>query len=277
MATGLMRSFLEDLKNDRFTLSSLPEVAMNIRKALDDPEISADSLATIINQDPAIATKILRTSNSVLYRGRNACETVSASVARMGFKTTRQLVTSFAVKELFDCDAPALRKAMQEAWEHSLTVGAIAHALAQHTKLFSAEEAMLAGILSNIGVLSAFNYVANHPEVYEDPARLDAAIKELKTEVGALVLDRWAFPPEYLACALEAENWGRDTGKAADLCDLIIVAGFHAGIGKRDLPAVDEVPAFAKIVDGELTPETAIEFMNSAREQIDEARTLLAA
>jgi HD-like signal output (HDOD) protein len=276
-AMDLKQSFMNDLNNDRFVLTSLPEVAMNIRKALEDDDISVNAIAELISRDPAIAAKVMKMANSVFYRGPQACNTVSASVARMGFETTRKLVTSFAVKELFNSASPALAREMQKAWEHSLQVGAIAHAMAKHLGICPPEEALLAGVLSNIGVLSVFNYAANYPEICEDEEILTRTVDELKTEVGALVLDRWAFPADYLACALEAENWSRDTGKPLDLCDLIVLANYHAYIGKRELPKIDQLPAFRKLSSDALAPELAINFLHEAEEEIRAARAVLAA
>ena len=166
---------------------------------------------------------------------------------------------------------------MQQAWEDSLQVGAIAHAMAKHTRICLPEEALLAGVLSNIGTLSVFNYAANYPELCEDSEKLQVVVDTLKTEVGALVLDRWAFPPEYLACVLEADNWSRDSGKQADLCDLIILANYHACIGKRELPRIDQLPAFQKLSADTLAPDVAINFLHEAEEEIKTARALLAA
>lgn len=277
MPTELMQSFTDDLKADRFVLTSLPEVAMNIKRVLESDEVCANDVAAVIARDPAIAAKLLKTANSVVFRGRHGCETVSASVSRMGFEHTRKLVTSFAVKDLFQSDHPVLRRAMEEAWQYSLTVGAIAHTLARRSGSFNPEEAMLAGILSNIGVLSVFNYAGNYPKLTEDETALKATVDLLKHDAGALVLDKWAFPADYLACALQCENWSRDTGRPADLCDLIIVATWHAKIGKVDIPRIDTLPAYLKTVSGYLTPEEAIGFLKEAREEVDGARALLAA
>ena len=277
MPQTLKDRFLEDLKQDRFVLPSLPEVALAVRRVLDDQDACARDIAHTINQDPAIAAKLLKVANSVFFRGRTACETVSAGVVRIGLRTTRELVTGFAVKELFKYDTPGLREATHAAWEHTMKIGAISHALAHHTGLFQAEEAMLAGMLSQIGVLSVFAYVANYPEIYQDPERMAETVAVLKNEVGALVLDRWAMPADYLSCALESGDWFRDTGKSATLCDVVIVAERLALLGQKDLPRLDEMPAVNKLLGEENGPETAIEFMAIARVQINEAQGLLAA
>lgn len=274
MSSEMMQTFIDDLNNDRFVLSSLPEVALNIRDALDDPNVGPNELAEIINRDPVIAAKVIKTANSVLYRGRYAAESIADSVVRMGLGTTRQLVLSFAMKELFQSGSSALNEATKTSWEHSMLVGAVGHALARHTGLCSTEEAMLAGILSNIGVLSVLNFVSNYPEIYEDKDLLAQTVDEMKTEVGAMVLDSWQFPAKFVACALQGENWQRDTRKPPDLCDLIIVASLHAYIGKREIPQIDTVPAFRKLSEARLSPEFAVNFMSAAREQINEARTL---
>src|SRR5690606_25533821 len=80
------------------------------------------------------------------------CDSVQSAVVRLGLNTTRQLVISFTLRDLFQAPTPLLKKLMAEAWQHSSDVAAISMVLAQHTKLFNPEEAMLAGLVSNIGV-----------------------------------------------------------------------------------------------------------------------------
>lgn len=272
----LLTSFHNDLTQDRFRLSSLPDTAMRVRQLLSDPDIQINKLADVIGLDPAIATKLIRVSNSALYVSNSKCETIQTSVLRLGFNMTRQIATSFAMNDLLQQCPAELSRYIREYWEHSIRVSAIAYVLAKRTGVCSAEEALLAGILSNIGVFSVFNYLGNHADICEDRSQMEASINSLKAEVGALVLDKWEFSEELVACARHCEDWEREhsIGDCADLCDLVLVATLHAYIGKRKLPSFDEVPAFNRLSGGQLTAETAMDFMRDAQAEIQQAMNL---
>ena len=168
-------------------------------------------------------------------------------------------------------------KIVRESWSHTIYVGAIATVLARHSRQFSPEEGMLAGLLSNIGVLSLVNYLAIYPEITADPERCRATLDELKGEVGGLVLEYWGFPDELIRCARCCEDWGYSGSESgqADLCDLVVSSAYHAHIGRRALPRIDLVPACQRLLGADLAPESAMTFMASAREEIREARALI--
>ena len=276
-AGRLMENFHADLADNRFKLTSIPDVALQIRRVVDDPEVTADKVAAAIGSDPAIAAKISKAANSVLYRGLEPCETLRDAVVRLGVGTTRHLVFSFTIRDLFKAPVPELLRTLRESWDHTVYTSAVAAVLARHTRRFSTEEGMLAGILSNIGVLSVVNYLANYPEIYGNPERSRAIIDELKGEVGALVLERWGFPEELILCARACEDWGYNPEESSEpgLCDLVITAAYHASIGRRPLPRIDLVPACQRLLGADLCPESAKTFISGAQAEIREARALI--
>ena len=209
-AQALVASFYEDLRNNKFILTSIPDIALRIRSMLDNMDQDIDEIVAVINTDPAIAAKMIKTSNSAFYRGAIPCEDVKSSILRIGTNTSRQLILSFTVRHLFTASSPALKGIMRESWEHSLNVAAIAYTMATDSREFCPEEAMLAGLLSSIGSLSILNYVSNYPDMLEDSTYLKATIHQLKAEVGALVLERWEFPEDVMLCAKHCEDWQRE-------------------------------------------------------------------
>ena len=276
----MLASFRHDLDARKFRLTSLPEVAFSIRDVLSNNTANARQIAELINRDPAIAAKIMRAANSTIYFGANKCDNLQSAVVRLGLNTTQQLVISFTLHDLFQAANPLLKKLMDEAWQHSADVAAISMVLARHTKLFNPEEAMLAGLVSNIGVLSVLNYAQSYPQLLEDEKLLRAWIDKLQSEVGAMVLEHWQFPDEIVEVARGCENWSRCPTTQVDLCDLVLVATLHSYIGKRRQPApprLDEVPAYQKMALGKLTPELTLQILVEARDQIEQTRSLLVA
>ena len=149
--------------------------------------------------------------------------------------------------------------------------------LAQHHGCF---RAMLAGLLSGIGEFAVLQYAVNYPSLFNDESQLQTWCDTLCGPVGKQLLEKWHFPQELADVAGSAQQWFRNVHEEADLSDLVLLATLHSYIGKRRIPAppfINDVPAYAKLNLGELTPEKSLIILEQAQSQLDAARQLLAA
>ncbi|CBL44974.1 Predicted signal transduction protein [gamma proteobacterium HdN1] len=268
----------EDLRNNRLTLPSIPEVALKIRKLIDAGN-SAATIAKAVTADPVIAAKLLRAANSPLFRGLREFTTCTQAIVRIGLKTTKQLVMTFTVKELFHAKRPSTRKHMADLWNHSIEIAAICYVLASKTRTVDPEQAMLAGLLHDIGAIPILAYAENYPHLQDSPAALAEAVREFRGEVGGIILQRWGFDEDMINAAREAENWQRDHTGEADLADFVIVAQYYhllvQGQGEA-LPALNAVPAMQRVLPGEPDAEKSLALLQEAHEQVVEVRHMLA-
>ncbi len=274
----LYKRLLSDLSSDRLQLPSVPDVAIKIRKSLNDGKSNFKHIAGIIASDPAITTKIIKTANSALYRSVRKTDNCQMAVTRLGAKITSQLVTSFSMKELFTTKNKVLKKKMMAIWQHSREVAALSFVLAKITPGFNPEHALLAGLLHDIGAIPIISYADKHPDIMDDSAHFSSLIEQLKGEVGAAILSKWNFSDDLITTAREAQNWLRQPGEKPDYCDIIIVAQLHALVGQPNtdnIPKLNEVPAFTKLALGQLTPELSISVLEQAKEQVEETIRLL--
>ncbi len=278
----LLSDFQSALRQNKFVLPSLPEVAMRVRKLLEDENSNADRIADAVNSDPAIAAKLIRAANSPLYHGSTTCESTRNAIVRLGLINTKQLVVSFTLRDLFQTKVPALKKQMQEAWKLSVEVAAISFVICRMERergfYHPPEEVMLAGLLHNIGVIAILAYIETHPSLLKDEEQWQKVIAQLQGEAGAEILTRWRFPDYYIEVAREASDWNRTHSSSADICDIVQVAKLHAFMrNRRPMPvqSMTEVPAFHKLPLGELTPELTIRILDEAKDQINVAKQLL--
>ena len=107
---------------------------MRVWEFIDNADVDVHKLARTTNTDPAIAAKLIRAANSPLYRGQSRIDQCDNAVVRLGLQTSRQLVSSFAVNELFNSDSPLLEKRTGELWRHSTEIAAISYVIASKTK-----------------------------------------------------------------------------------------------------------------------------------------------
>jgi HD-like signal output (HDOD) protein len=275
----LLMGFYAELRSNQLNLPSVPDVAWKVRRLVDRDDTAAEQVANAVSADPAMAAKLVRACNSPLYRGFSDVRNVREAVIRLGMRTTRQLVTVFSMREVFRSQRPALQKEMDRLWRHSREVAALCWVLADSATSIDPEEALLAGLLHDIGVVPVLVQAEHHVNLFADQANLDHAIKELRSDVGTAVLENWAFPPAFLEAVRQAENWAWESSESSpQLADIVIVAQLHAMIGasqNSDLPSFDQVPAYRRLGELELNASRSLQLLTEARARVDEVHRLL--
>jgi len=275
----LLMEFYAELRSNQITLPSVPDVAWKVRRAVDKEDSTAELVASAVSADPSIAMKLVRACNSPLYRGFSDVRTVRDAVVRLGMKTTRQLVTVFSMREVFKTRQAALQKEMERLWRHSREVAALCWVLADHATRLNPEEAMLAGLLHDIGVVPVLVQAEHHANLFANPDNLHRAIDELRADVGTAVLENWSFPASFIEAVRHAEDWQHECREAEpQLTDVVILAQLHSMIGSQQnagLPRIDEVPAYRRLGELELNASMSLELLTEARARVDEVQQLL--
>ena len=223
-----VNELIEDLESGNLQLPTLPEVALRVRDVVDDENASANQIAEIIAQDAALSARLLQVANSPLYRGRQEIDRLSMVVSRLGNKLVRNLVTSQVMKQMFQATNDMVDKRLRAVWEHSVQVAAIARVLAANTPGVMPDQAMLAGLLHDIGTLPILYRAEERDELLDTPGLLDELIMRLHTRIGGAILKHWKFPDMLVAVAAEHENLERDHPGPADLVDVVQVANLQS-------------------------------------------------
>jgi putative nucleotidyltransferase with HDIG domain len=241
---------LADLQNGTLVLPTLPEVALKVRDVVDDPDATSAKLADIIVTDPALSTRLLKVANSALYRGRVPVESVQMAVSRLGLTMVRNLVTSLVMEQMFQATSNRLEKRLHDLWEHSTEVAAISQVIASKQPGIKSDEAMLAGLIHDIGILPILMKAEDSPAILQDSAQLDSLILRLHTRIGEAILRSWKFPESLIAVAAEHENYDRDIGNTPDLVDIIQVANIQSYTNTEKALAekqLQNIKAFSKL------------------------------
>ncbi len=278
-ATSFIDQVRQDLykaiENDSIVLPTLPEVALEVREAASDPDISLGKLASIIEQDSSIATRILRVSNSSLLRGSEPIQDVKNAIGRIGLAYTSTLVTTMAMQQIFLSTKESLNKRMRSIWVHSTDVAAISHTLAKGQRHLKPELATLAGVVHQIGALPILSYAVGRGFLRDHPELLDEALVALTPEVGTMILESWGFSNDIVMVPTAHLMFDREIERA-DYADLVTVANLHTYAGtNHPLAEVDwaEVTAFQRLG----LPVTPGEEDESYLQQVEQMQELLRA
>ena len=271
----IIAEILGDLKANRLQLPTLPQVAVKINDIIDNPNATAKKVAKVLGTDAALSARLIQTANSPMIRTSTPVENVQTAVTRMGMMMVRNLVTSFLVRQLFHTRYPALRQRITDLWNHSIQVAAISYVLALRFTDLKPDEAMLAGLIHDIGKLPIIAKAENHPELADDADTIDKLSARLHPALGKLIAQAWNFAPEFVTAVAEHDNLQRHSPKL-DLADIVTVANLHSYTGKAHNPHRDadwgSVPAFRKLG---LDPLSSIDVLKEAHDEIREIQRLL--
>lgn len=266
------------MQSDKLALPTIPDVSVKIRRAINEPSANSSKIARVVQIDPSITARLIKISNSPLYRGRRKIESCPEAITRLGLKATQSIVTVFALKAVFNAKSALIRRKMQELWSHSSHVAAISAVLAHKTPGFDPDRAMLAGLVHDIGIVPILAYADRRPEILASPGDLAEAVTELRNPIGVQIIRKWDFPADFEDVIVHAENWYHDSGPQATYSDIVMISQLHSLIGKIDIkkmPKMDELPAYKKLAAGNLDADLSINILDQVKDEIENIWAML--
>lgn len=238
------------LRKDELVLPTLPEMALKIRDIVSDPERSLGDVARAVVKDPALSARVIQIANSPVLGARSRIESVEMAVVRMGGAMIRNIVTALVMEQLFQATTEITDRKLRACWKHASEVSTLAMAISHQHPHLQADQAMLAGLIHDIGVLPVLTLAEEYPALLRDEQKLDRLIERAHTELGEAILRHWNFPDTLVKVAAQHENLAYDSGARADYVDLIIVANLQSAKNKDKLEQAGDlsaIPAFVKL------------------------------
>lgn len=266
------------LQSDSLALPTIPEASVKIRRAINEPNANSNKIARVVQIDPSITARLIKISNSPLYRGRRKIDSCPEALTRLGLKAAQDIITAFSLKAVFNAKSNVIRHKMQELWAHSSYVAAISAVFAHKTPGFDPDRAMLAGLVHDIGVVPILTYADRRPEILENPSDLADTIRELRALIGVQIVRAWDFPADFEDVVVHAEDWRWDSGDRATYSDIVMISQLHSLIGKIDvkkMPKMQDLPAYNKLVSGQLDADLSLNILEQAKDEIEHIRLLL--
>ncbi|NOY62835.1 MAG: HDOD domain-containing protein [Gammaproteobacteria bacterium] len=184
-------------------VASLPTAFIKVDEAINNPRSSNKHLANIINEDAAIAAKLLRIANSGFYSFPAKIETVTHAITIIGTQQLRDLVLACSVVEMFK-NIPEQLVNMESFWRHSIATAVTARILANYRRDNNVERFFVAGLLHDIGRLVIFAERAEEAgAALNKAATSHQLLYRVEYELfgfnhatlGGMLLKEWNLPP----------------------------------------------------------------------------------
>ena len=227
------------------SLPSLPAIAIEVLELARKPDADIAEIARIISKDPALSTKILRTVNSSFYARSQHVSTISHALVILGIQSVKTLVLGFSlVTNLMGGHEKGFKHI--EYWRRSIYSATAARTIAGRIGLVQQEEAFLASLLKDIGMLvldqvlgteygdihARITSHADLPKAERDTVGADHA------EVGGFLTVGWKLPP-VLTMPISHHHQPENCPdpNLRKLCDLVCFAGRCADVFVEANPA----------------------------------------
>lgn len=239
---AFFKSLCDEIASGTVELPTFPEVALKIRKALSNPDCSVEKVARIVVTEPMLSASLIQVANSAAFSpGSNKTVTdLKAAITRVGFDIARNIAISIAIKQAFNPkQANHLRAQMERLWQHSLRVAAIAYVLPNKPQHISPDEAMLAGLVHDIGKFYILVQVDKNPDLFPNKNSVQKLSKLWSSGIGKLILESWGFSKEIVTAADEHETLDQHEARSANMTDVVIVSNLLSYIGQSDSPYKD--------------------------------------
>ncbi len=196
---------------DRFVgqvraLYSLPAVAVKVLELTAQPHVDLRALKSCIENDPALATKVLRVVNSSLFGLSCEIRDLNQALALLGIKPLKLLVLGFSLSEAL-C-SPGQSGAVDRYWRHTLTQAVAAREISERIWKLPGDEAFLAALLRDVGMLVLLQELGEpYARLLDRAMAADKDIASLESSVlgfdhralAARLLDLWSMPSSMVA------------------------------------------------------------------------------
>src|SRR5438105_7994577 len=135
------------------TIATLPEVTARIVSTVEDPKSTAAQLHKIVAHDPALVTRILKVVNSAFYGLPGQIGSVERAIVLLGLNAVKNIAVAASLGQLFRGAKLCEGFTANDLWTHCIAVGVTARELAKQMKLPVSDEAFLAGMIHDVGIL----------------------------------------------------------------------------------------------------------------------------
>jgi HD-like signal output (HDOD) protein len=232
---------IRDLVRDKKTqLPTLPVIVNKILGATADENTSAQDLAGFINNDQALANKILRLSNSAYYGQMKQVDSIKRAITVIGFNEVVGLTIGMSVFSAFK-ESPVHKVLdLRNLWLHSVGCAAAAKEIGLQTGSKATEKLFLNGLLHDMGkVIFAVYFPKEYRAVLDHTNENETVLFVNEKQIldidhaalSGLLMERWHFPESLVSpcrfhhdpthCPLDYKRHAMIVGLADYLCYMV--------------------------------------------------------
>jgi HD-like signal output (HDOD) protein len=207
-------------------LPSLPDIAVRVQQVLEDPRAARTRVAQVIGADAALAARIVRLANSAfLNPSTQQIFDLQQAVTRLGTQLVRCTAMAFSLQQMeFGKGDAKLRPHTRQLWRIGALVASIAYVLARETRAAKPDEALMTGLMHNIGDLYITVGTPRRAICDGESKAWEQLVQEWHPRIAGSILKHWKFPQAIIAAVVNQNTENREGDGDGGLTDVLIAA-----------------------------------------------------
>ena len=196
----IIKSFLE---SDKIKLPVLDSTAIRIQKEISNKDPDVQFIEKLIVSDQALASEVLRVSNSPFFMGFTEVTTIRQAITRLGVNEIANIILLVSQESNFHSKDSFIQNIMQKLWQHSMGCALAGRWISKNAGLISlSHEVFLGALLHDVGklvILKAIDEI-KHSKDFNVPIVdniINEAMNSLHTDIGYSLMIHWNLPEKY--------------------------------------------------------------------------------
>lgn len=209
-------------------LPKLPAAVSQLLFRLRDEKSNTGEITRLINQDPVLASSVLKVANSPYYiTGDEEISNIEQAVSRLGMDRLSAITLSILMRPVFDVRPIYFKHFSKYLWQHSQDC---AHACAELARQSGDDyfTAYLVGLVHDIGKLVIFQALMKamklaHPDVHPDPKLIGVIVDRTALQLSCVSLKHWDLPKSVQIAVCDQNRAGCEPEMMKDLSSLLYI------------------------------------------------------
>jgi len=188
-------------------VATLPEITLRIVQVVQDPRSTANDLHKIVRNDPALSARVLRVVNSAFYGLPGQIGSIDRAIMLLGLNAVKNIAIAASLSKMFKANSNNRYAEFsgKDLWTHSVAVGALNKLITGVIGLALPDEAFLAGLMHDIGLVAVLQCRSDDIERLVDLIKsgvpfLEAERQTIGTDhqaIGMALAEKWKFPRSF--------------------------------------------------------------------------------
>lgn len=220
------------LVEDIDDIPPMSQVITRVLQLLSEPGKSMADLAAALSEDQAMVARILRVSNSPLYRSVQEVRSLNSALSRLGIRAVRSILLSSATRDLLISEKNPGDMWNRILWQHAKESALAARRIAERMKYPDPEEAFVGGMLHDMGKIVI---LLKQRDLFQQIRKLQTGknmgsveaerfvLGFSHTDIGGLLMEKWRMP-EILTTCLQYHHQPDAAGEGERLAWIVAYA-----------------------------------------------------
>ena len=227
----MLEDIARELSSGSVVFPTCFDAALRLRKELQNPDLPIPRMVKVVALEPLVATRLMQMAGSVLYSPDGTpARDLQAAIHRLGVELVRTSALAIAMSQLLRAKETAVFGDFAKAlWGHSIRTAAATRLLAQTYTRINPDQALLAGLVHDLGAFYMLYRAAQYEELRVRPSTVKHVMLQWHEGIGVSLLSALGLPEDIVNAVTDHDQPRSLPDPLRTLGDLVYVGNLLAG------------------------------------------------